>query len=404
MSIILYASFIIFLIIGLLSGQSIDDDIRLQPYLKVLSEQGKEPINFVIDNFQDYDLIIFDDALHTAVEPFEFYQKLIKTPSFFNTIKYIFLEVISINKQQYLDAYFESKPENKELLYPAFQDDINGTGWSYETYFDLLHTIYTLNKTLPEDEQLKVIGVSNPTYWSEIKTVKDLDLFQKSMRSYDFVMYKTITYEMDDFRNDKKGIFLTNTRHAYKKIKNKKNEFYWNTGTFFYQWHPHKTYSVRFHNVQLFLEKKETINFLWNRIAGGIWDSAFEVFGNKPVAIPLKDNVFGKENYVGNHMLNAAPNQTMYDAYDATIFLGPLETMHKTAIVDIIYTEEFKKELERRYPILYSENQIKKQFEEYGVNTLNELFDKSFVSEPQKLLPQAKFIGPIDAWKVGREF
>ena len=252
---------------------------------------------------------------------------------------------------------------------------------------------------MPEDEQLKVIGVSNPTYWSEIKSAKDFKLFQKSMRSHDFVMYKTIVEEMDNFQSGKKGVFLTNTRHAYKGIKNKKNELYWNTGTFFHQWHPGKTTSIRFHNVQFFLEKKETIIFLWDRIGGGIWDSAFEVFGNNPVAIPLKENVFGMENYVGNHMLNSAPNQTMYDAYDALIFLGPLEKMHKTAIVDFIYTREYKNELKRRLPILYSDEQLIKQFEEYSVNSLEELIDKSFVAEPQKLLPQAKSMGPIDTWK-----
>ena len=204
---------------------------------------------------------------------------------------------------------------------------------------------------------------------------------------------------MNNFENGKKGIFLTNTRHAYKGIKNKKNELYWNCGTFFHQWHPRKTYSVRFHNVYLFLEKNESGIFLWDRIGSGIWDSAFEVFGNEPIAIPLKKNVFGMESYIGNHMLNIAPNQTMYDAYDALIFLGPVEKMHKTAIVGFIYTNEFKKEIERRYRILFKEEQIKKEFKEYGVNTLEELIEKAFVAEPQKLLPQSKLIGPIDTWK-----
>ena len=398
MSIILNTSFF-FLMTGLLWDLQMTDDPGLQPYIKVLSEQGKEPITFIIDNFQDHDLILFDDALHTAVEPFDFYQKLIKTPSFFNYVKYIFIEVFPVNKQHSIDSYFESDPENKELLYPAFQDDINGTGWSYKTYFDLLHTIYTLNKTLPEDEHLKVICVSNPTYWPEIKTVRDLELFQKSMRSYDFVMYKMIAVELDNFENGKKGVFLTNTRHAYKGIKNRKNELYWNTGTFFHQWHPGKTYSVRFHNVQLFLQKNKTTTILWDRIGGGIWDSAFEDFGNKPIAIPLKENVFGNENYVGNHMLNVAPNQTLYDAYDALIFLGPLEKMHKTAKVDFIYTNEFKKELERRYYFLFSKEQLNKQFEEYKVTTVEELIDKTFVAEPKKTLPQIKLIGPVEAWK-----
>jgi hypothetical protein len=379
--------------------QPLDNDKRLQSYVNVLSKQGKDPIDFVIDNFEDHDLIIFDDALHTAVEPFKFYQELIKSPSFSSNVNYIFLEALSINKQQHIDAYFESEPENIELLYPAFQDDINGTGWSYKTYFDLLHTIYTLNETLSKDKRFKVIGVSNPTYWSEIKTSRDFELFQKTLRTHDFFMYKTILLEMSNLESGKKGIFLTNTRHAYKGIKNKNNEFYWNTGTFFYQWHPDKTYSIRFHNVQLFIEKQVTISFLWDRIGEGIWDNAFEVFGNKPVGISLKDNVFGNESYVGNHMLNVAPNQTVYDAYDALIFLGPLEKMNKTAIVDFIYTKEFKKELERRYHILYSEEQIKKQFEDYGVNDINELIEIAFVSESQILLPQAKLVGPIDAWR-----
>ena len=98
-------------------------------------------------------------------------------------------------------------------------------------------------------------------------------------------------------------------------------------------------------------------------------------------------------------MLNIAPNQTMYDAYDALIFLGPVEKMHKTALVDFIYTNEFKKEVERRYRILYTEEQIKKEFDDYGVNDLKKLIEKTFVAEPQKLLPQSKLIEPIDAWK-----
>ena len=401
MRVLLSSPLFAILITQIVFSHQVNNDKRLQAYIDVLSEEGNDPIDFVIDKFQNHDLIIFDDALHTAAEPFEFYQELINTPSFINDVKYIFVEAISINKQQYIDAYFESETENVELLFPAFQDDFSGTGWSYKTYFDLLHSIYSLNNTLPKDQHLKVIGVSNPTYWSEIKTVKDVELFQKTLRSHDFVMYKTITLEMNNFENEKKGIFLTNTRHAYKGIKNKKNELYWNCGTFFHQCRPGKTYSVRFHNVYLFLEKNETVTFIWDRIGSGIWDSAFEVFGNKPIAIPLKNNVFGVESYIGNHMLNIAPNQTLYDAYDALIFLGPVEKMHKTALVDFIYTNEFKKEIERRYRILYTEEQIKKEFNDYGVNDLKELIEKMFVAEPQILLPQSKLIGSINSWKKG---
>ncbi len=398
MRICILLTFLMFLSVNLLFSQYMSKDDRLLPYVDVITKEGKDPIDFVIEKLQYYDLIIFDDALHTAVEPFEFYQKLIKTPLFYTNVQYIFVEVFSINKQQHIDAYFDSDTENVELLYPIFQDGFSGLGWPYKTYFDLMHTIFVLNKSLPNDQQLKVIGVENPTYWSEIITSKDVDLFRKTLKSHDFLMYKTITTQMKNFNNGKKGIFLTNSRHAYKSIKNESNELYWNSGTFFYKWNPGKTYSVRFHNVYLFFEKEETVAIKWDRIADGAWDSAFKEVGSIPIAITLKNNVFGKETYIGNHMLDVFPNQTMYDAYDAIIFLGPLEKMHKTAKVDFIYTKKFKKELERRYKILFTKNEIRKEIENYNVKDLAELIDKIHVAEAKKLLPQARSIGPIDKW------
>lgn len=390
---------VIILGIQMLASQQILADERLQPYIDVLSKDGKDPIDFVLETLEDHDLIIFDDALHTAVEPFEFYQELITTPSFYTKVQYIFIEIIPINKQQYIDAYLEAETENIELLYPAFQDDFSGLGWSYKTYFDLLHAIFLVNKTLPIDQRFKVIGVSNPTYWSEITTPRDVELFHKTLRSHDFLMYKTITIQMDYFKSAGKGIFLTNTRHAYKRITNSMDELYWNSGTYFHEWHPGKTCSIRFHNVSLFFEKGEPPSVKWVRIADGMWDSAFKALGNKSVAFTLKDNVFGRERYIGNHMLDVSPDQTMYDAYDALIFLGPLEEMHKTEKVGFIYTKEYKKELERRYKILFTGDQIRKEYDNYNVNNIKELIDTLVVAEPQISLPQASSIGPVDAWK-----
>ena len=134
-------------------------------------------------------------------------------------------------------------------------------------------------------------------------------------------------------------------------------------------------------------------------MANGIWDSAFKAAGDKPVAIPLKNNIFGREPYIGNHMLYVLPIQTMFNAYDGLIFLGPLEEMHKTAKVDFIYTKEFKKELERRYKILFTPDEISEKMEDYKAKDLEDLINKIHIAEAQKLLPQAKTISPIKKWK-----
>ncbi len=394
---LLLAISLIAIAISVLQAQGVNDDTQLKPYIDALKTEGKNPFEFVLKKFDIYDLLIFDDALHTAVEPFDFYQELIKKPAFHNKVKNIFVEVIPISKQAAVDDYLRTVPENVELLYPAFQNDLNAEGWPYKTYFDLLHTIYTVNQTLPDDEKLNVIGVASPTYWYEIKNSRELKQFRKSLRAFDYMMYITIADQMENFNSDKKAIFLTNTRHAYKGIKTSSGNYYWNVGTFLNQWHPGKTYSVHFHSLYLFIDRNYQMKF--DRIADGIWDYAFKTNGNVPIAIPLKNNAFGNESYIGNLMLNVAPGQTMYDAYDALIFLAPVETLHKTAMVDFIYTDDFKKELQRRAGYLYTEDEISAMLSKYGSKNIAELIDAFTVYQAKVLMPQAQSISPIDAWK-----
>jgi hypothetical protein len=403
---------LLLLVSGYLFAQN-EYEEKLTPYVNSLNEKGDKPIHFILDKLHQYDLILFDDGLHTAVEPFEFYQDLVKNTDFQNKAKYIFLEAISVNKQPALDAYFASKTDDLRLLYPAFQDDFSGTGWSYKTYFDLLKTIWKINSTLPVQDRFKVIAVNAPAYWKEINTPEDVDLFRLSLAGNDYTMYKIILSYLDNFKSGKKGIFLTNTRHAYKGIKNRENKYYWNCGTFFYLQNPGKTYSVRFHNINLYFAGKKEVDpntpkttegledviVRWVRMENGLWDSAFEAFGNIPVAFDLKDTPFGNAEYIGNHMLNVASGQTIYDAYDALIFLTPVEKLHQTALVDFIYTDEYKDELERRSKFLYTEGQIKKILTDNGLKSVREFIDTYFIYRPEIVQPLAKEIGPIDEWK-----
>jgi len=389
---------------------------RLEPYLQVLKKEGKDPLKFVIEKLDSFDLLIFDDAWHPVVEPFKFYQSLIKAPEFYSKAKFIFVEAFPVNKQKYLDNYLKADKEDKSLLYPLFQDDFSGLGWPLKTYFDLLEKVYTINHKLPTDQRLKVIAVNAPTYWSEILTPQDLELFRKSLIANDYTMYRLILDELINFNSDSKGIFLTNTRHAYKGIKGENGKYFWNCGTFFHQWHPGKTYSIRFHNMALSIQAEKQIDatmakttagiekydFRWIRLGNGIWDAAFREIGNYPIAFPLKKNVFGKETYVGNHMHKAAPGQTMSDANDAIIFLAPLENLHNGAIVDFVYTDEFRIELARRYSILFTREQLQNKLNEQGVSTIEELIKKTHVEEPEELIPQVKSLPSIDAWKYGK--
>ncbi len=378
-------------------------------YLNALKEQGREPIGFTLNKLDTFDLVIFDDALHNAAEPFDFYQELISRSEFVEKAGYIFVEIFSTDHQRYIDAYLNTAPEDTMLLLPVFQNDYSGTGWNARTYLDLLRTVYRVNRSLPETQRLKVIAVSNPFYWEAIKTPQDLEIARRSLTGRDYFMYLMILRQLNNFEDARKGIFLTNTRHAYKGIRNRAGRFYWNTGTFFHQWHPGKTCSIRMHNLSLYITAEvpddsithkttagmERMRYSWVRVDSGNWDRAFRAYGNKPVAVPLAGTPFGQAPYIGNHMLDAAAGQTMFDAYDAVIFLAPIEELHQTATFDFIYTAAFRSELERRYRILYTPQQIRDKLAGQGVAGLQQLFEKQFAAQPKKIHALSGSLAPL---------
>jgi hypothetical protein len=377
---------VILLFIGQLKTYSQEENL-ISDYLEVLNEKSQEPLGFINDKLNEYDLIIFDDALHSAKEPFDFYQKLVKDSLFKRKVKYIFIELFSIASQKHIDEYLNSSIRDSTLLLPVFQNNYAGLGLRYKTYLDLLSTIWHENKKLPYSERIKVICVDQPIYWEGIKTREDYNIFQKSLIGRDYFMYKVITQTLNNFKSGEKGVFLTNTRHAYKSLRRSNNTLYWNTGTFFNQWHTGKTYSVRIHNVNLFVKEKlvaksnssteglDEVSFSWIRMENGLWDKSFKEFGNIPLAFSLKNNIFGKSAYVGNLMLNVADNQTMYDVYDGIIFLAPLEELHFSAKIDFIYTNSFKKELKRRIQLLKGER-LDSFLNEERVATINDYIEK----------------------------
>ncbi len=396
------------------SAASSDVDDRLARYVQALEERGADPVRFILDTLGQRDLVIFDDALHNAVEPFEFYQQLVLEPAFQALAPTIFIEVISIKHQPHLDAYFSTSPEDPTLLYPALQNDFSGYGWRYQTYYDLLHAIYEANREKPEDQRITVVGVANPTYWTEIHTPRDYQLFtQRALLSFDYSMYMITLAELGYFKAGRKGIFLTNTRHAYKGVRRKDGSLHWNFGTFFARWHLGKTYSIRFHNVFLSIEQKQTAptkksasaeglndyEIGWVRPARGLWDAAFASHGDRPVAVPFEGTPFGADRYLGNHMLTAAPDSTMLDAYDAVIFLAPMETLRQSALTNAIDTPEFLKELVRRHRILTDEDAISVALVEAGVDTVEELLMQDLKPRAESLSAQSQSAGPIDEWR-----
>jgi hypothetical protein len=376
-------------------------------HLADLRERGREPVAFVLEELERHDLVVFDDALHTLVEPFQFFARLVREPAFRARARFVFLEAVPLNQQRHIEAYLSAPYDDPRLLYPAFQNGAGGEGFPYATYFDFLRTVYEVNRTLPDSERVRVVAVGSPTYWSEIRTPRDVEVFRQGLEAYDYTMYAMIRSTLEG--SGGKGIFLTNTRHAYQAIRRDDGTLYWNATTYFHEREPGRAVSIRFHAPQLVIERVredtsgarttqglERIEYQWGRTEDGAWDRAFRDHGHQPVAVPLQGTAFGRAPYVGNHMLDVAPGQTMANAYDAVIFLAPLEELRQTALVGAMYTPDFRIELGRRLKLLYSAEDLAAMIAEAGAKDLPGYVEIAYTDRPEEPLPQSQELPRLD--------
>ena len=74
---------------------------KLESYTEVIRQQGREPVDFCRQLLEKYDLLVFDDALHNAEEPFRFSVPLLQDTLLQQKIKYVFVAVFILPSQRY---------------------------------------------------------------------------------------------------------------------------------------------------------------------------------------------------------------------------------------------------------------------------------------------------------------
>ncbi len=382
-------------------------DNRLQPYVKAM-KTALDPVVFVNRKLDKYDLLVFDDGMHSSRDPWLFFEQLVRSPDVANKLKFIFIEVLPVNLQSEIDAWMNGDTDDIAGLLPVFQQ-AGDFGWAYRSTFDLMLAVRQANRGKPAEHHLRIIAIDMPSHYPSLRTKQDWELTRISGKARDYHMYAVVRSYLDDFKSGKKGLLLTNTRHAYKHIRNTQGQLHWNAGTFFHEHSPGKTYAIRIHNAMLHLSRKwegkaksreglDNIDYSWIRMEEGLWDSAFETAGSIPVAVELAGTPFGAAAYIGNHMLDAAPGQTMSDAFDAVIFMGPLDKYQRSGTSNL-YTPYFLAELKRRYEIIYTKEDLTAMLKEAHNANLEEYIAQTF--KPRSDIPDPVIIRlpPKDQWR-----
>jgi hypothetical protein len=324
------------------------DPNEVQPYVSYLKDNAKPPLEYVMELFETYDLVILSERTHPETTQWEFIYKLTSDPKFIESVGQIFTEYGSVSQQLSLEKFMNTnnlgeKEVERKVIEILRNFPIWPNGWNNNNIFDYLKKIYHLNQSLAVDKRVKINFSDVPWQW-EGKTKKDYDLFwKKEIPNRDRIMANRIISKFHEILESdskrKKALVIMNTRHAYKTGGS------FNTGDCIFKEFPRKTANVMFNmTASNFITDtkgeygQSTTSF---PVQDGKWDAAFWMLGNSPLGFDFMHSPFGKDRF-DLHPAFAHSGLKYEDIFTGMIFYQPLGKHMVASNIPGYYDEEFK--------------------------------------------------------------
>ena len=328
-------------------------------YYDFLKEQDKSPKDYIFEIFETNDIIILGERDHRDTIQYNLIQDILSDKRFVENIGYVYSEVGIVNKTEKANQilkknHIDQSEFEKELIKLIREIDFNPL-WEKYNIYKYLKGIYSINKTLSEQEKI-TIGLTDVAFNWSTATIENYKIFDEhiernlnrdSIMAYNFVSL----YESQIPKNGKKkALLIQNRPHAEKLIYGKK---YKTVGKHIADKYPKK---VKVIALNWFDYRNENEFKLTDN---GKWDVAFYKSKNKTVGFDLKDTPFGKFYY-------NEPLKIKYeDIIDGIIFYEPFYNWKCVIGIPNIVDEEFSYEILRRYNIYDGEERKYTEEERY---------------------------------------
>lgn len=329
---------------------NLPDDVT--PFADFLSEVKQSPETFLLDMLDSHKVVI-NGEYHRRKASWDMLKRLISLPDFPNKVGCIFMELPSWH-QPTMDRFINSDTLNSDLIIKIFQDE-QPNGWWDRGEFEFLCKLWEMNRSLPENRKVNVvladyqIPYSTITKREENRTLEDRNTHMAN------IVVNTVK-NSDDKRN---FLFLVGCGHAYKS-----NQAGFASAADGQK--PKMTAGAQIAealgNDNVFTVFQHVLsgdNLGGNKspLRGGIFDSAFDQNGNKPIGFKLSDSPFGTEPFDGIYEIKYKTATGSYqDNFDGYLFLGPLANEPKAVPLTEIFTDEFVAEMQRRASVMGYEN------------------------------------------------
>jgi len=368
--------------------QRIDNpEAHLKPSVEFLKTKGEEPKTFVMKALAKHKIVIMGEVHHRP-RYWAFNSSLVADPDFAKYIGTIYMELPS-NDQKLIDMFLAGDKCDKSLVIKTLRDML-WLGWPDKPMLDFFIAVWKANQNQLAEKRLRIVLVDMERPWEKIQKHGDWKQYDVNR---DWYMADNIVRDIQEHPNEKRNrLFIVGVGHTGLNL-----EYYGGHPLKTAGWHlreklgANNVYAIFPHRCVM--TNKGRVD---GRLCLGLFDSAFAQLNNKPIAFPLNTGPFGKEPY------DASPDKPVrssyQDGFNTYLYLRALKTEIFWPLIDGFYTDEFVKELERRYRLMYGKGWAEsyspeKSDAESFVNWMSGTWGKPRTWRTE--------LGPIDAWKYG---
>jgi hypothetical protein len=126
-----------------------------------------DPITAIVDAFRTHDVVALGEGRHNNEQGYAFRLALIRDPRFAATVNDIVVESGGSAHQDVMDRFIRGESVPDKELRLAWQDTTVPDGpWDIAMYEEFFRAVRTLNASLPQERQLRVLLGDPPFDWA----------------------------------------------------------------------------------------------------------------------------------------------------------------------------------------------------------------------------------------------
>jgi hypothetical protein len=321
----------------------------INPYKSFLEGQNKSAKDYILGLFDSNDIVIICERNHGEMSQYDLITDVISDKRFIDKVGNIFTEIGVSSLNPALNIFLHTKnlaPDTVDQRIINFQRNCSfWPVWSNKNYSYLLHTLYSINNSLPSDKCISAFPSDLPFTWTGADS-SDMVKLKTMLPNRDSIMASQIIIKFNEIKRSgqkrKKALVIMNFRHAFKQEFFIDGHSLKNTAYFLSREYGNRVANVLLNTVGM-------TNNGFTLLQEGKWDAAFKILDKENVGFSFNGAPFGKDSF---DLWPYKTNFTYADIFTGFAFYLPIEKHHMVEGYPGLVDQSYRNELMNRIDLI----------------------------------------------------